>query len=70
MLVSLYVFEDNSSNTNHLCIVHEDSRLFAYAKGQQTKDATRISLECPKQIEDDLRSMREDFVLNEKVKCM
>ena len=31
-----------------------------------TKEATRIRLECPKQIEDDLKSMREDFLMNDK----
>ncbi len=65
MLGSLYVIENNSSNTNHFYIVHEDSKLFACAKGRPSKDATRIR-ECPKRIEDDLKSMREDFVLNKK----
>ncbi len=46
--------------------MHEDSRLFACAKGQPTKEATRLRLKCPKQIEDDLKSMRDDFLLNEK----
>jgi hypothetical protein len=55
VLVSLYVFENNTSNTNHFYIVHEDSRLFACAKGWPTKDATRIRLEYPKQNKDDLK---------------
>ncbi len=46
--------------------MHEDSGLFACAKGQPTKEATRLRLECPKQIEDDLKSMRDDFLMNEK----
>ncbi len=46
--------------------MHEDTGLFACAKGRATKEATRIRLECPKQIEDDLKSMREDFLLNKK----
>jgi hypothetical protein len=58
MFVSLYAFENNSSKTNHLYI--------ACAKGRPTKEATRIRLNCPKQIEDDLKSMREDFLLNKK----
>jgi hypothetical protein len=66
MLVLLYAFENNSSNTNHFYIVYEDTGLFACAKVQPTKEATRIRLECPKQIEDDLKSMREDFLLNKK----
>ncbi len=45
--------------------MHEDTGLFACAKGWPTK-AYRIRLECPKQIEDDLKSMRDDFLLNEK----
>jgi hypothetical protein len=46
--------------------VHDDSGLFACGKGQPTKEATRIRLECPKQIESNLKSMREDFHLNKK----
>ncbi len=46
--------------------MHDDSGLFACGKGQPTKEATRIKLECPKQIEDDLKSMREDFLINDK----
>jgi hypothetical protein len=62
----LYAFENNSSNTNHFYIVHEDTGLFACAKGCSTKESTRIRLECPKRIEDDLKSMREDFLLNKR----
>jgi hypothetical protein len=51
---------------NHFYIVHEDSGLFACAKGSPTKEATRLRLECPKQIEDDLKSMRDDLLLNKK----
>ncbi len=46
--------------------MHDDSGLFACGKGWPTKEATRIRLECPKQIEDDLKSMREDFLINDK----
>ncbi len=46
--------------------MHEDLGLFACAEGQPTKKATRIRLECPKQTEDDLKSMRDDFLLNKK----
>ena len=46
--------------------MHDDSGLFACGKGRPTKEATRIRLECPKQIEDDLKSMREDFLINDK----
>jgi hypothetical protein len=62
----LYAFEKNSSNTNHFYIVNEDTGSFASAKGRPTNEATRIRFECPKQIEDDLKSMREDFLLNKK----
>jgi hypothetical protein len=51
---------------NHFHIVHEDNGLFACAKGRPTKEATRLRLECPKRIEDDLKSMKDDFLLNEK----
>jgi hypothetical protein len=64
MFVWLYAFEKNSSNMDHFYIVHKDIGLFACAKGWPTKEATRIRFECPKQIEDDLKSMREDFLLN------
>ena len=46
--------------------MHDDSGLFACGKGCPTKEATRIRLECPKQIEDDLKSMREYFLINDK----
>ncbi len=46
--------------------MHEDTGLFACAIGWPTREATRIRLECPKQIVDDLKSMREDFLLNKK----
>ena len=46
--------------------MHDDSGLFACGKGRPTKEATRIRLECLKQIEDDLKSMREDFLINDK----
>ena len=43
--------------------MHDDSGLFACGKGRPTKKATRIRLE---QIEDNLKSMREDFLINDK----
>ncbi len=46
--------------------MHDDSGLFACGKGRPTKETTRIRLEYPKQIEDDLKSMREDFLINDK----
>ncbi len=55
---------------NHFYIVHGDSGLFACAKGRPTKESTRLRLECPKQIEDDLKSMRDDFLLNEKSRML
>jgi hypothetical protein len=70
MFVSLYAFENNRSNTNHFYIVHEDTGLFTCAKGRPTKEATRIRLECPKQIEDDLKSTRENFHLNNKIQML
>ncbi len=70
IFVSLYAFENNSSNKNHFYIVHEDTGLFACAKGWPTKYATRIRLECAKKIEDDLKSMREDFILNKNSRML
>ncbi len=69
VFVWLISIENNRSDTNHFYIVHEDTGLFACAKGWLTKEATRLRLECLKQIEDDLKSMRDDFLLNKKVKC-
>ncbi len=46
--------------------MHEDTGLFVCAKGWPTKEAARLRLECPKQIEDGLKSMRDDFLLNKK----
>jgi hypothetical protein len=50
--------------------VHDDSGLFAFGKGRPTKEATRIRLEYPKQIEDNLKSMREDFLINDKSRML
>jgi hypothetical protein len=50
--------------------VHEDTGLFACAKGWPTKEAIRLRFKCPKQIEDDLKSMREDFLLNKKIQML
>ncbi len=50
--------------------MHEDTGLFACAKGWPTKEAIRLRLECPKQIEDDLKSMRDDFLLNKKSRML
>ncbi len=44
--------------------MHKNNGLFACAKGWPTKEATRLRLESPKQIENDLKSMRDDFYLN------
>ena len=66
MFIWFISIEHNRSDTNHFYIVHEDSGLFACAKGRPTKEATWLRLEGPKQIEDDLKSMREDFLMNKK----
>jgi hypothetical protein len=34
------------------------------------KELSRIRLECPQRIEDELKSMREDFVLNNQSKML
>jgi hypothetical protein len=67
--LSLYSFATTHniiSNTNHFYIVHDDSGLYACAKGCHSKDASQIRLEGPQKFEDDLRSMRDDSVLNYK----
>jgi hypothetical protein len=58
------ITHNNRSNTNQFYIVHEDSGLYTCAKGHPTKELSLIRLECPKRVEDDLKSIREDFVLN------
>jgi hypothetical protein len=40
------------------------------SKGRPTKELSRIRLECPKRIEDELNRMREDFVLNHQSKML
>jgi hypothetical protein len=54
-------FKQHTTKEDHFYIVHEDSCLYACAKGHPTKELTQIRLECPKQIEDELSIMREDF---------
>jgi hypothetical protein len=65
------IAHNNRSNTNHFYIVHEDSGLYACAKGRPTKEISQIRLECPQRIEDKLKSMREAFdVMNNQSKML
>jgi hypothetical protein len=44
--------------------------LFACSRGRPTKELTRLRHECPQQIKDDIQSLRDDFLLNEKSKML
>ncbi len=70
-----FVGNKNSSNIdvlrngiNHFYVVHKDGGLFACSKGRPNKELTKMQLECPQQIEEDLAGLRNDFVLNDKSK--
>jgi hypothetical protein len=55
---------------NHFYVVHEDGGLFACSKGCPNKELTKMQLECPQQIEEDLAGLTNDFVLNDKSKML
>ncbi len=44
--------------------------MFAYSKGRPNKELTKIRLEHPQRIEEDLAGIREDFLLNDKSKML
>ncbi len=59
------------SGINHFYVVHEDvGGLFACSKGRPNKELTKMQLECPQQIEEDLAGLRNDFVLNDNSKML
>ncbi len=68
LLTNFYVNLFLSDGINHFYVVHEDGGLFACSKGRLTKELTKIRLECPQQIEDDLAGLRFFFLLNDKSK--
>ncbi len=55
---------------NHFYVVHEDGGLFACSKGRPNKELTKMRLECPQRIEEDLAGLRNGFVLNDKSKML
>ena len=58
------------ANINHFYVVHENGGLFACSKGRQTKELTKIRLQCPEQIEEELAGLRKDFLLNDKCEML
>jgi hypothetical protein len=42
---------------NHFYVVHENGVLYACSKGRPTKALTKLRLECPEQVEEDLAKM-------------
>jgi len=55
---------------NHFYVVHENGSLYACSKGLPTKALTKLRLECPEQVEEDLAGLRKDFLLNDKCKML
>ena len=55
---------------NHFYVVHENGGLFACSKGHPTKELTKIRLQCPEQIEEELAGLRKDFLLNDNCKML
>ncbi len=54
------------SNINHFYIHHDDTGLYACAKGPPNKEEVRIRLQCSTKIHSDLEQLRDDYILNEK----
>ncbi len=55
---------------NHFYVVHKDGGLFACSKGHPNKELTKMWLECPQWIEENLAGLRNDFVLNDQSKML
>jgi hypothetical protein len=53
-----------NEGVNHFYIVHEEGELFACSRGHPTKELTRLRLECPQQIKDDIQAHIDNFLLN------
>ena len=56
-------------NINHFYILHDDTGLYACSKGRPSKEAVRSCLDCSAKIQADSERVREDYILNEKIKC-
>jgi hypothetical protein len=59
-----------NKGVNQLYNVHEEGELFACSRGRPTKELTRLRLECPQQIKDDIQALRDNFLLNGKSKML
>jgi hypothetical protein len=59
-----------NKGVNHFYIVHEEGELFACSRGHPTKELTRLRLECPQQINDDIQALRDNFLMNGKRKML
>jgi hypothetical protein len=59
-----------NKGVNHVHIVHEEGELFACSRGHPIKELTRLRLECPQQIKDDIQALRDEFLLNGKSKML
>jgi hypothetical protein len=40
------------------------------SRGHPTKELTRLKIECPQQIKDDIQAVRDDFLMNGKSKML
>ena len=54
-----------NSSINHFYILHDDTGLYAISKGRPSTETVRMRLVCPSSINDQLESMRKDFILND-----
>jgi hypothetical protein len=54
-----------NSSINHFYILHDDTGLYAISKGRPSTETVRMRLVCLSSINDQLESMRKDFILND-----
>jgi hypothetical protein len=59
-----------NSSINHFYILHDDTGLYAVSKGRPSTETVRMRLVCPSSINDQLESMRKDFILNDKAQML
>jgi len=69
-LTFLYISICFRAKINHFYVVHENGGLFACSKRRPTKELTKIRLQCPEQIEEELAGLRKDFLLNDKCEML
>ena len=70
LLTFLYFSICFRAKINHFYVVHENGGLFACSKGCPTKELTKMRLQCPEQIEEELAGLRKDFLLNDKCEML